>query len=382
MAHRTWLAASLAAALALGGAVTAGAADVVLGAAFSLTTDYALSGAQQKNGVDMAVEEANAHGGVNGNKIRVEYADNAASTTVGVNALNKVLSAEPAAVFLTVRGAQVLPQVPVLDKAKIAGTTVASARSITRQGSPYLFRFATHDGMAKRAVTLFALDRLKKSKVAILHVADEYGSNGRDSIVATLKERGLTPVAVESNQAADKDMSAQLLKIKNAGADVLIVQNHQVPCAIILRQVRQLALNVPVIGSASCTLPQTLDLVTKEEIEGLYGETLTFVAGNPDPKIKAWAEKMKAKFNVEPDVVALTQYDATSMMIEVMKKYGTTREAIQKGMKEMPYEGIVASYAADAEGNMLRQILIVQVQDKRLKQVEKLTFTKQESERL
>jgi branched-chain amino acid transport system substrate-binding protein len=91
---------------------------------------------------------------------------------------------------------------------------------------------------------------------------------------------------------------------------------------------------------------------------------------------------MKAKFNVESDVVALTQYDATSMMIEVMKKYGTTREAIQKGMKEMPYEGILASYAADAEGNMLRQILIVQVQDKKLKQVEKLTFTKQESERL
>ena len=55
-----------------------------------------------------------------------------------------------------------------------------------------------------------------------------------------------------------------------------------------------------------------LDLVTKEEIEGVYGETLAFVAGNPDPKIKAWAEKMKAKFNVEPDVLALTQYEATT----------------------------------------------------------------------
>jgi branched-chain amino acid transport system substrate-binding protein len=85
---------------------------------------------------------------------------------------------------------------------------------------------------------------------------------------------------------------------------------------------------------------------------------------------------------VEPDVLALTQYDATNMMIEVMKKYGTARDAVQKGMKEMPYEGILASYGADAEGNMLRQILIVQVQDKKLKQVEKLTFTKQESERL
>ena len=111
--HARSLVAALVVAGAFAGPLPAGAADIVLGAAFSLTTDYALSGAQQKNGVDLAVEEANAKGGVNGSKLRVEYADNAASTTVGVNALNKVLSAEPVAVFLTVRGALFLQAVPL-----------------------------------------------------------------------------------------------------------------------------------------------------------------------------------------------------------------------------------------------------------------------------
>ncbi|MGQ0655010.1 MAG: ABC transporter substrate-binding protein [Betaproteobacteria bacterium] len=363
-------------------AFQAHAAEILLGAAVSLTTDFALTGIQQKNGIDMAVEEANAKGGINGVKIRVEYADNALSPTVAVNALNKLLSSGPAAVFLTVRGAQVLPQIPLLDKAKVPGLTVAGARNLTRQGSQYLFRFFPHDGMAKRAVALYAVEKLNRRKLAIIHVADEYGTTGRDTIIATLKEKGLAPVAIESNQATDKDMSAQLLKVKGAGADVLVLQNHQVPCAILLRQARQLGLNIPLIGSSSCTLPQTIDLAAKEDVEGLYGETLSFVKGNPDPAIQAWAKKMQDRFRVEPDVFALLQYDAANTLFAAMRRAGTTAEAIRRGMNEIVHEGLLATYSADAQGNMTRQILILQVRDKRLHPVERLNFTKEESEKL
>lgn len=363
-------------------AVQAYAADIVLGAAVSLTTDFALTGIQQKNAIDMAVEEANAMGGINGAKIRVEYADNALSPTVAVNALNRLLSSNPAAVFLTVRGAQVLPQIPLLDKAKVPGLTIAGARNLTKQGSQYLFRFFPHDGMAKRAVALFAVEKLNRRKVAIIHVADEYGTTGRDTLIATLKEKGLAPVAVESNQATDKDMSAQLLKVKSAGADVLVIQNHQVPCAILLRQARQLGLNIPVIGSSSCTVPQTIDLAAKEDVEGMYGESLSFVKGNPDPRIQAWAQKMQARFNVEPDVFALLQYDAANTLFAAMRRAGTTPEAIRRGMNEVAHEGLLATYSADSQGNMTRQILILQVKDKRIHPVERLNFTKEESEKL
>jgi len=373
---------AIAAVLVLAFASTTQAGEIVLGAAVSLTGDFALTGLQQKNGIDLAVEEANAKGGVRDDKLRVEYADNAMSPSAAVNALNRVLSASPAAVFLTVRGTQVLPQLPLINKAGVPALTITGTRKVTQQGSPWLVRFYPHDGMAKRAMTVFALDKLGKKKIAILHVADEYGQSGRDAIVATLKERGLAPVAVEANQSTDKDMSAQLLKIKNSGADALLIQNHQVPCAVALRQIRQYALNIPVVVSASCTFPQALDLVTPEDVEGVYGETALIVKGNPDPAVRAWVEKMRARFKSEPDEMALLQYDVANTLIEVMRRFGTSPKAIQAGLKEITYDGLMMPYASDAEGNMGRQIVIVQVRGKQLHPIERIQFTKKDSERL
>lgn len=363
-------------------AVSWAADEVVVGAALSLTGDFALTGLQQKAGIDLAVEEANAQGGVKGRKIRVEYADNAMSPAVAVNALNRVLSANPVAVLLTVRGTHVLPQLPLINKAGVPGLTITGTRKVTQQGSPWLYRFYPHDGMAKRAMTLFALEKLGKQKVAIIHVADEYGQSGRDTIIATLKEKGLAPVVVESNQSTDKDMSPQLLKVKSAGADVLLIQNHQVPCAILLRQIRQYALNIPVVASASCAFRDTLELVSAEDVEGVYAETAVILRGNPDAAVRAWADRMRARFKAEPDEMALLEYDVTRTLIEAMRQFGTDSKSIQTGLKEITYGGLMMKYASDSEGNMGRQIVIGQVKKKELQPLERFEFTKSESERL
>jgi branched-chain amino acid transport system substrate-binding protein len=361
---------------------SAAAADVVIGAALSLTGDFALTGLQQKNGIDLAVEEANAQGGVKGQKIRIEYADNAMSPSVAVNALNRVLSANPAAVLLTVRGTHILPQLPFINKASVPGLTITGTRKVTQQGSPWLFRFYPHDGMAKRAMTLFAVEKLDKRRVAIIHVADEYGQSGRDTIIATLKEKGLAPVVVESNQSTDKDMSPQLLKVKNSGADVLLIQNHHVPCAILLRQIRQYALNIPVVASASCAFRDTLELVSAEDVEGMYAETSVILRSNPDPAVRGWADRMRARFKSEPDEMALLEYDVTRTLIEVMRQYGTDPKDIQKGLKEITYDGLMMKYASDSEGNMGRQIIIGQVRKKELLLLERYQFSKADSEKL
>jgi branched-chain amino acid transport system substrate-binding protein len=358
------------------------AAEVVIGAALSLTGDFALTGLQQKNGIDLAVEEANAQGGLKGQKIRVEYADNAMSPSVAVNAVNRVLSANPAAVLLTVRGTHVLPQLPLINKANVPGLTITGTRKVTQQGSPWLFRFYPHDGMAKRAMTLFALEKLDKRRVAIIHVADEYGQSGRDTIIATLKEKGLAPVVVESNQSTDKDMSPQLLKVKNSGADVLLIQNHHVPCAILLRQIRQYALNIPVVASASCAFRDTLELVSAEDVEGMYAETSVILRSNQDTAVRGWVDRMRARFKSEPDEMALLEYDVTRTLIEVMRQYGTDPKDIQKGLKEITYDGLMMKYASDAEGNMGRQIIIGQVRKKELLPLERYQFSKSDSEKL
>ncbi len=101
----------------------------------------------------MAVEEANAAGGVPGKgdnrKVEVVYGDNAMSPTTAINALNRVLSDDPVAVLLSIRGTHVLPQLPLLQKAGVPGLTLTGVMKVTTQNNPYIFRFFPHDGMNK-----------------------------------------------------------------------------------------------------------------------------------------------------------------------------------------------------------------------------------------
>src|ERR1700738_3970569 len=98
---------------AVSGAYAAGE-PIKIGASISLTSDFALGGLQQKGGIELAVEEINAAGGVPGKgdnrKVEILFGDNAMSPTTAINALNRVLSDNPVAVLLSIRGTHVLSQ--------------------------------------------------------------------------------------------------------------------------------------------------------------------------------------------------------------------------------------------------------------------------------
>ena len=122
-------------------------------------------------------------------------------------------------------------------------------------GNAWYFRYFPHDGITKTAATEFALNELGRKKVGILYVANEYGQSGRDIIVETLRKHGLAPVAAESHNATDKDMSGQLLRVKQAGADVIISQAHPADTALILKQQRQLGIDIPHVASSAASQP-------------------------------------------------------------------------------------------------------------------------------
>jgi ABC-type branched-subunit amino acid transport system substrate-binding protein len=150
----------------------------------------------------------------------------------------------------------------------------------------------------------------------------------------------------------------------------------------LLRQIRQYALNIPVVASASCGFRDTLELVSAEDVEGVYAETAVILRGNPDPAVRAWADRMRARFKSEPDEMALLEYDVTRTLIEAMRQFGTDSKGIQTGLKEITYGGLMMKYASDSEGNMGRQIVIGQVRKKELQPLERYEFTKGDSERL
>lgn len=365
---------ALAAVLAAASPAARGAeGPIKIGASLSLTTDYALGGLQQKGGIDLAVEQINAAGGIPGKggnrKVEVVYGDNAMSPAIAINALNRILSDKPVAVMMTVRGTHVLPQMPLLEKSKIPGLTLSGVKKITKMNDPYIFRFSPHDGMNKPVLIDYVVQKLGKKRVAIFYSAEDFGMSGRDEAIAALKKLGLGPVAVESHQPTDKDFSAQLEKFKDANADVIFLQTFQAPSALILKQARQLGLNIPfALGSQSVAI-SGLKLVDAADIEGAYAEApMIDPSFATDPAIKKWAQDFEKRFGFAGDSQAIGDYDATNMLFKVIETYGTDPAEITAGLHKLKYQGLAGTYQSDAEGNQAHAVSIVQIHD--LKQVE------------
>ena len=350
--------------------------EILVGLVASQTTDLATYGKVQLGSVEMAVEKVNAEGGIKGRKIRLMVEDTAASNSVALNALNKVLGSKPAAVLGPPMGTMVMAFMPVLKEDGVPFLAYPGTRRVTQQGYPALFRFVAHDGISKVAWTQFAVEKLQKKKIGMLIVANEWGYSARDVTTNVLASKyNLKPVAVETYQASDKDMSAQLLRLKSAGVDLIMQQGHGVDTALILKQVRQLNLGVPVLASSAAQTAAQLTITEGADMKGVYVEGYPVPLQGDDASVNAWGQEWEKRNKLKPDGFAVLTYDMAMCLFEVMKQYGTDRESIIRGLKTIKYPGLASTYSADKEGNMLHESRIFQYdENKRARTLERIVI--------
>lgn len=366
--QRKWFS-KLAVGAGLGLAMLAGAAQsparaadpIKIGVVVPVTSLFAAYGTPFVVALQLAVDEANAKGGIDGRKIELIVEDSQASNTVAINALNKVLEEKPVAVFGPALGPQVLAMMPITEREKIPFLAGPSTRRVTQQGAKYFFRTGTHDALDKEAVTRFIVEDLKKTKVGILHLGNEWGYSGRDNVTFFLNEiAGLKPVSVASYQPTDKDLTAQILQMKNADVDVIFSQGFPVDEALIIKQINQLGVKVPHVAAGTACISYLRNLVTPDEMVGHYCEAPDVLPTlNTRPEVKAFVEKYVKVAGFPPDAYPALYYDGMSMLIAVMKKYGADRENIRKGFSEMSFDGILGGYKTDSEGNLWHHAVVM-----------------------
>ena len=351
--------------VSLGGITSVRAADPIkVGLVASLTTDFALVGTLQKNAAVMAVDEFNAGGGAAGRLVELLVEDGGNSNTVALGALNKVLASDPVVFLAPLWGTQLLAMFPTIEKAGIPALSTTGTRKVTQLGNRWYFRYFPHDGITKTAATEFAVNELGKKKVAILYVANEYGQSGRDIIVEALKKHGLAPVAMESHNATDKDMSGQLLRVKRSGADVIVSQAHPADTALLLKKQRELNVDIPHVASSAASQPAMLKLVTEADINGVYVETAAVPAIDPRPAVQRWIKAYEERFKTAPDVFALLYYDVTRLALQAIKDVGPDREKVRGWLERTRSEGMATTYVCDAEHNCNHSAVIIRYDGK------------------
>ena len=345
---------ALAAGVALGAVLPAAAQPINIGAVLPMTGLAATYGQPYLVAVQLAVEEVNRGGGINGRMLEITVEDSQASNTVTINAFNRVLQTRPVAIMGPGLGTQILALMPALEREKVPVFAGPSTRRVTQQGSQWFFRTTSHDAVGKELWTRFIVDDLQRRRFGILHIANEWGYSGRDNTTAFLRSLyNLAPISIASYQAGDRDVTAQLLQMQRDNVDVIVTQGFPVDEALIVRQMRQLNINIAHVGSGSLCGAFLRNLVTHAEIDGHYCEgPAELPTLNPSPAMQAFVAAYTARASFPPDIYATGYYDVARMLADVMKRVGVDREKIRDGFRNATFEGVMGTYKADAEGNL------------------------------
>lgn len=327
---------------------------IKLGIVVPLTTPVATAGLEQRQGAELAIAEINAAGGVLGGRQLVAVAeDSQNNNTAAINAFEKVANEKPAAIVGSVLGTQMVAMDPLIRQYKIPTLTVSGTRKVTQLGNPYIFRFYPHDGISKVAQVRFALEKLGAKKPALLHTEDEYGQSGRDIILAELERAGIEPVVIESAADSDKDLTVQLTKIRDSGADVLLIQLQSGNSIAAMKQISQLGLTIPVVANNTFSNPAVLANVTPTDVKGFYMETGIVTTATADPEVKAFVDNYESKYGRKPAHFAILTYDSVKTLAQAINDAGSTDpDAIANALRGVSYDGLVTTYKSDAEGNL------------------------------
>ena len=320
-------------------------------------------GASMRDGAKLAINEINASGGldVGGKKLKIEVIerDDEAKNDRGALIAQELASmSDLSGVIGSVNTGVVLAGDKHLQAAGITKiiTPAAGSASMTQWNKSKanvptlsIFRFAAHDGIQAAMVVEEAINR-KFTKVALLHDSTNYGVSGRDDLLAQIKAQGdkLSVVATEKFNIGDKDMTAQLLRAKSAGAQAILIWGIGPELAAVANGKAKIGMKEPLIGGWTLSMSNFIDNAGKNADGTLMPQT--FIEEPVTPKAEAFINSYHRNYDVKriPSPVSAAQgYDAVLIFAAAVKQAGSTDSkkitAALEDLKE-PVVGVIATW--------------------------------------
>jgi branched-chain amino acid transport system substrate-binding protein len=344
-------------ALSLAASCSAFAADAIkIGVSGPYTGGSSPMGVSMRDGVRLAASEINAKGGVLGRKIQLVERDDEAKNERGVQVSQELINKERVVATLGYINTGVsLASQRFYQEAKIPViNNVSTGSAVTKQFLPpefadnYVFRNAANDTIQSAMIVKEAVDTRKFTKVAILADSTNYGQLGREDLEKALAAKNMKPVAVEKFNIKDVDMTAQLLKAKEAGAQVILTYAIGPELAQIANGMEKLGWKVPMVGSWTLSMGNFIDNAGKNGEGARMPQT--FIQEPNTPKRKAFIEAYQKAYKIDriPSPVSAAQgYDSMYLLAAAIKQAGNTdgvkiREALEN-LKEKT-DGVVTTY--------------------------------------
>jgi len=337
---------------------------VKIGSASPLTGPQAHIGIDIRNGVQLAIEDANAANvEIGGKKVKFELVaeDDEANPTKATTVAQKLVDAKVAAVVGHFNSGASIPASKIYSDAGIPQISPSSTNpKYTQQGFKTAFRVVAHDDQQGPTLARFSTGNLKAKTIAVIDDSTAYGQGIADAFEATAKASGAKIVAREHTTDKDTDFNAILTKIKGRKPDLIMFGGIDPQAGPMVKQMAGLGVKAKYIGGDGIQTPNFIKLAG-DSAEG----AMASMPGLPKEQMpggKAFMDKYKAKFNAEVELYAPMGYDAVMVFIDAMKRAGSTEPAKflpEVGKTRM--QGVIGPIAFDDKGDLVNGPITIYV---------------------
>jgi len=343
----------------------AAASEVVVGEYGSLTGQTAAFGSQTHRGIELAVDEINAAGGVKGRTFRLVTEDDQSKQEEAATVVRKLISRDKVIALLgEVASSCSLAAAPIAQEAKVPMISPSSTNPKVTLVGDYIFRVCFLDDFQGHAMARFCFNTLGARKAAILRdIRQDYSVGLANFFAEEFARLGGQVASDQSYSSGDSDFKAQLTAIRAAGADVLFVPGYYNDVGQIAIQARDLGLTIPLTGGDGWESP-TLLAIGGKALEGCYYSN-HFDPSSSDPTVANFFRKYSDRYHEAPGALAALGYDSAKLLADAMTRAtDITGPAIRGELAATKgWAGVSGLITMDQNRNPVKPLVVLQIQD-------------------
>mgnify|MGYP000636594317 CR=1 FL=1 len=345
--------------------------EIRIGINYELSGDNATYGQGSVEGIEMAIDEINQAGGINGKLIKAIKYDNESKPSEASTLANKLVSQDKVLAILgpATTGA-FTSQIPVANKNKIpiaTGSATGDNLTFAADGSvhEYVFRICFNDSFQGRVMANFAAENLSAKKaVIIMDSSNDYSKGLTKNFKETFTAAGGTIVAEESYVKGDTDFNAILTKIKDLDFDAIFIPGYYNEAGLIIKQARTLGIDKPILGADGFDSPVLVELAGADALNNVYFSNHYSSIGD-DPVVLKFIADFEAKYGKKPNAFNALGYDLAKFVADAISRAESlTGEAIKDALASTKnFVGVTGTLSVDENHNPVKSIFVIELKN-------------------
>lgn len=334
--------------------------EIKIGCVAPLSGGVAVYGVECKNGIDLAIEELNAAGGIMGRPVTLIAEDDEGDPAKSLNAFNKLTTKDGIDIVIgsLTSGCTKAMTTRAQAKGVLQMAPAATSPDITDAGN-FIYRACFIDPFQGTVGGVFSAVNLNATKAAVLYNSgSDYSTGLYENYVKAFREHGGEIVAEESYANEDKNFTAQLTKIKNASPDVVYLPDYYATVALIAKQLRDLGIDTPIVGADGWD--GLTGIAGDEVLNGYYSNH--YSTSSTEPMVEKFVTSFRDKYNKDPNSFAALGYDCVYLLRDAMERAGSTKASdVRAAMEESDGDYVTGHLTFDEKHNPIKSAVMIEL---------------------